>query len=81
MLRPFQQHDERIRNYANEMPEAELDALADAGKFYLEKSGFFCTPPAQEEMKAKAEEGELDFRAKLFRRMIMEGIMNTYLFL
>ena len=27
--------------YASEFTDAELDALADAGEFYLEESGFF----------------------------------------
>jgi hypothetical protein len=57
--------------YANEMADAELDAIADAGDFYLEESGFFFMP-TQEEMQAMAEEGVQNFCAELFRQMMME---------
>jgi hypothetical protein len=57
--------------YASEMADAELDAIADAGEFYLEEAGFFLMP-TQEDMQAMAEEGTLDLCAELFRQMMME---------
>ena len=42
--------------YASEFTDAELDALADAGEFYLEESGFSMIP-TQEELKSLAMEG------------------------
>jgi hypothetical protein len=42
--------------YASEFTDAELDALADAGEFYLGESGFFMMP-TQGELKSLAMEG------------------------
>ena len=43
--------------YASEFGDADLDALADAGEFYLDESGFFLMP-TQKEMQELAEMGE-----------------------
>jgi hypothetical protein len=43
--------------YASEFSDADLDALADAGEFYLNESGFFLMP-TQKEMQELAEMGE-----------------------
>ena len=43
--------------YASEFTDFEIDALADAGEFYLEESGFFMMP-TQEELKSLAIEGD-----------------------
>jgi hypothetical protein len=43
--------------YAGEFTDADLDALADAGDFYLDESGFFLMP-TQGEMQKLAEIGE-----------------------
>jgi hypothetical protein len=43
--------------YAGEFNDAELDALADAGEFYLEKSGFY-QMPGLAELQSMAEAGE-----------------------
>jgi hypothetical protein len=43
--------------YAGEFTDADLDALADAGDFYLDESGFF-EMPAREEMQKMAETGQ-----------------------
>ena len=43
--------------YATEFSDADLDAIADAGEFYLEESGFFCLP-SQEEIQAMVREAE-----------------------
>jgi hypothetical protein len=43
--------------YASEFSDADLDALADAGEFYLNESGFFLMP-TQKEMRELAEMGE-----------------------
>ena len=42
--------------YAGEFTDADLDALADAGEFYLDESGFFLMP-TQKEMQELAEIG------------------------
>jgi len=43
--------------YAGEFTDADLDALADAGDFYLDESGFFLMP-TQMEMQELAEMGD-----------------------
>jgi hypothetical protein len=43
--------------YATELTDAEIDALADAGEFYLDESGFFLMP-TQKEMQKLAHMGE-----------------------
>ncbi len=43
--------------YASEFTDAKIDALADAGEFYLEEWGF-SKMPTQEEMKILAIEGK-----------------------
>jgi hypothetical protein len=42
--------------YAGEFTDADLDALAHAGEFYLDDSGFFLMP-AQKEMQELAQMG------------------------
>jgi hypothetical protein len=43
--------------YAGEFDDTELDALADAGEFYLDESGFY-QMPSQEELKRLVDTGE-----------------------
>jgi hypothetical protein len=43
--------------YAGEIADADLDALADAGDFFLEESGFNDLP-SSEELQKLAEMGE-----------------------
>jgi hypothetical protein len=43
--------------YATEFSDADLDAIADAGEFYLEESGFFYLP-SQEEIEQLMREAE-----------------------
>jgi hypothetical protein len=43
--------------YAGDVSDAELDAVADAGDYYLEESGFY-RMPSLEEMQKMAELGE-----------------------
>jgi hypothetical protein len=43
--------------YAGEITNADLDALADAGDFYLEESGFYGMP-SSDELQKLAEMGE-----------------------
>ena len=44
--------------YAGEIQDSEIDALADAGEFYLEESGFYYRP-SQAEIDAMVREGEI----------------------
>lgn len=43
--------------HAGEISDDTLDALAEAGEFYLEESGFYAMP-TQEEMRTLAKMGE-----------------------
>jgi hypothetical protein len=43
--------------YATELTDAEIEALADAGEFYLDESGFFLMP-TQKEIQHLARMGE-----------------------
>jgi hypothetical protein len=43
--------------YATEFSDADLDAIGDAGDFYLEESGFFYLP-SQEKIEQLTREGE-----------------------
>jgi hypothetical protein len=43
--------------YATEFSDADLDALADGGEYYLEESGFH-KMPTQEEIKEMRRAGE-----------------------
>ena len=43
--------------YAGEFSDTDLNALADAGEFYLDESGFFLMP-TQKEMEQLAEMGD-----------------------
>ena len=42
--------------YAGEFTDREIEAVADAGDFYLDESGFFLMP-TQEEMRKLVDEG------------------------
>ena len=44
--------------YACELSDDKLDALAEAGEFYLDESGFYVMP-TQEEMQKLARMGEI----------------------
>lgn len=44
--------------YAGELSDDKLDALAEAGEFYLDESGFYLMP-TQEEMQKLARMGEI----------------------
>jgi hypothetical protein len=44
--------------YAGEFTDREIDAVADAGDFYLDESGFFLMP-TQEEMRKLVDEGDV----------------------
>lgn len=54
--------------YTSEFTDAELNALAAAGEFYLEESGFSLLP-TQDEMKALAKEGETLLFIEWFRKL------------
>ena len=43
--------------YASEIQDSEIDALADAGEFYLDENGFYFTP-SQAEIDRLVREGE-----------------------
>ena len=43
--------------YASEFTDADLDALADAGEYYLEDSGFY-EMPTQREIEEMRQAGE-----------------------
>jgi hypothetical protein len=47
-----------LEYYAGEITDADLDAQADAGEYYLDQSGFFLMP-TQGEMQKLAETGEI----------------------
>jgi hypothetical protein len=51
--------------YAGEISDSEIDALADAGEFYLDESGYYFRP-SQAEIDQLVYEGEqlLNFEAK-----------------
>jgi hypothetical protein len=44
--------------YADELTDSDLDALADAGEFYLDESAFFLMP-TQKEIQQLAEMGDM----------------------
>jgi len=52
--------------YATEFADADLDALADGGEYYLEESGFY-KMPTQEEIKAMRQAGEALLFIDMFR--------------
>ena len=54
--------------YTSEFTQAELDALADAGEFYLEETGFSMMPTL-EEMKILAKEGDALLFIEWFRTL------------
>jgi hypothetical protein len=54
--------------YATELTDAEIDAQADAGEFYLDESGFFLMP-TQKEIQQLARMGETLLFIDWFRRL------------
>jgi hypothetical protein len=54
--------------YSGEFTDAHLNALADAGDFYLDESGFFLMP-TQGEMQKLAEMGETLLVIEWFRTL------------
>ena len=54
--------------YSSEFTDGDLDALADAGEYYLEESGFY-EMPSQEEIKAMRQVGEVLLFIDWFRRL------------
>ena len=54
--------------YATEMTDAELDAQADAGVFYLDEQGFYLLP-SLEDIQTMMEEGEQILNDALWRQM------------
>ena len=45
-------------SYSSDFSDGDLDALADAGEYYLEESGFY-QMPTQEEIKEMRHVGEV----------------------
>jgi hypothetical protein len=54
--------------YTSEFRDADLDALADAGEYYLEDSGFY-KMPTQEEIKEIRQVGEVLLFIDWFRTL------------
>jgi hypothetical protein len=54
--------------YATEMTDAELDAQADAGEFYLDEQGFYLLP-SPEDVQTMMEEGQQMLNDALWRQM------------
>ena len=44
--------------YASEIADSEIDALADAGEFYLDENGFYFTP-SQAEIDRLVRDGKI----------------------
>jgi hypothetical protein len=58
--------------YAGEFTDREIDAVADAGDFYLDESGFFLTP-TQEEMRKLVDEGIRMLTSELLSKQLEKG--------
>ena len=54
--------------YAGEFSDDTLDALAEAGEFYLDESGFY-EMPTQEEMQKLARMGETLLLLKKYKKL------------
>jgi hypothetical protein len=58
--------------YAGEFTDREIDAVADAGDFYLDESGFFLMP-TQEEMRKLVDEGIVVLTCELLLKQLEKG--------
>jgi hypothetical protein len=58
--------------YAGEFTDREIDAVADAGDFYLDESGFFLMP-TQEEMHKLVDEGIRMLTSELLSKELEKG--------
>jgi hypothetical protein len=58
--------------YAGEFNDREIDAVADAGDFYLNRSGFFLMP-TQEEMRKLVDEGIVMLTCELLSKQWEKG--------
>ena len=61
--------------YTGEFTDADLNALADAGEFYLDESGFFLMPTQKEmqELAAVLECTQLNFLPADWRARVLES--------
>jgi hypothetical protein len=58
--------------YAGEFTDREIDAVADAGDFYLDESGFFLMP-TQEEMRKLVDEGIVMLTCESLSKQLKKG--------
>jgi hypothetical protein len=58
--------------YAGEFTDREIDAVADAGDFYLDESGFFLMP-TQEEMRKLVDEGIVVLTCEWLLKQLEKG--------
>jgi hypothetical protein len=58
--------------YAGEFTDREINAVADAGDFYLDESGFFLMP-TQEEMRKLVDEGIVVLTCELLLKQLEKG--------
>ena len=58
--------------YAGEFTDREIEAVADAGDFYLDESGFFLMP-TQEEMRKLVDEGIVMLTCELLSKQLEKG--------
>jgi hypothetical protein len=61
--------------YAGEFTDREIDAVADAGDFYLDESGFFLMP-TQEEMRKLVDEGIIMLTCELLSKQLEKANSN-----
>ena len=57
-----------LEYYADEIADADLDAIADAGELYLDESGFY-EMPSSDEMQQMAKMGEALLLMEWFRML------------
>ena len=57
-----------LESYADEIADADLDAIADAGELYLDESGFY-EMPSSDEMQKMAKMGETLLFMEWFRML------------
>ena len=58
--------------YAGEFTNREIDAVANAGDFYLDESSFFLMP-TQEGMRKLADEGIVILTCELLSNQLQKG--------
>ena len=58
--------------YAGEFTDREIEAVADAGDFYLDESGFFLMP-TQEEMRKLVDEGIVMLTCESLSKQLKKG--------